>query len=230
MSYDLAGRTNPLHIYSPAGLQAIIDIQFKEQPKFLLHFHVTDPSISAVLFENSRVEVTSIPLVHRVPCHGFLFAEKAPKAKMIKEKIEAYQIPYQAIPAIKDGANYTLKDGEVILHEELTQAPATPRKFAYCSDTMYSETILPIIKGVDILYHEATFMHDLLPLAEKTMHSTAQQAASIAKQAEVKQLILGHFSSRYDDLRPLLEEAKEVFESTTLVEEGKRIFIEQERP
>jgi len=230
MSYDLAGRTNPLHIYSPAGLQAIIDIQFNEQPRFPLHFHVTDPSISTVLFENSRVEVTSIPLVHRAPCHGFLFAEKAPKAKMIKEKIEAYQIPYQAIPAIKDGANYTLEDGMVISHEELTQAPATPRKFAYCSDTMYSETILPIIKGVDILYHEATFMHDLLPQAEKTMHSTAQQAASIAKQAEVKQLILGHFSSRYDDLRPLLEEAKAVFESTTLVEEGKRIFIERKRP
>lgn len=228
MSYDLNGRTNPLHIYSPAGLEAIIDIQFSDQPKFPLHFHVTDPSVSTILFENSRVEVTSIPLVHRVPCHGFLFAEKPYKANMLKEKIEAYQIPYQAISAIKNGADYTLEDGTVIPHEELTQAPAKPRKFAYCSDTMYSEAILPIIKGVDILYHEATFMQNLLPKAQKTMHSTAQQAASIAKQAKVKQLILGHFSSRYDDLNPLLEEAKAVFESTTLVVEGKRILVERE--
>jgi ribonuclease Z len=230
MSYDLNGRTNPLHIYSPAGLEAIIDIQFSDQPKFPLHFHVTDPSVSTILFENNRVEVTSIPLVHRVPCHGFLFAEKPYKANMLKEKIEAYQIPYQAISAIKNGADYTLEDGTVIPNDELTQAPARPRKFAYCSDTMYSEAILPIIKGVDILYHEATFMQDLLPKAQKTMHSTAQQAASIAKQAKVKQLILGHFSSRYDDLNPLLEEAKAVFESTTLVVEGKRILIERETP
>jgi ribonuclease Z len=226
MTYDLSGRTKPLHIYSPAGLQAMIEIQFNEEPSFPLHFHVTDPSVSTVLFENSKVEVTSIPLVHRAPCHGFLFAEKPHQANMIKEKIEAYQIPYSEIPAIKNGADYTLEDGTVIPNEELTQEPAAVRKFAYCSDTMYSEAIIPIIKGVDILYHEATFMHDLLPQAQKTMHSTAKEAGSIAKQAKVKQLILGHFSSRYIDLNPLLEEAKVVFESTTLAEEGKNISIE----
>jgi ribonuclease Z len=225
MSYDLNGRTNPLHIYSPAGLQAMIEIQLNGEPNFPLHFHVTNPSLSTLLFENSRVEVTSIPLVHRVPCHGFLFAEKPRPANMVKEKIAAYQIPYQAIPAIKNGADYTLEDGRVISNEELTETPAAVRKFAYCSDTMYSEAILPIIEGVDLLYHEATFMHDLLPQAEKTMHSTAKQAASIAKQAKVKQLILGHFSSRYADLNPLLEEARAVFESTSLVEEGKSISI-----
>lgn len=225
MSYDLNGRTNPLHIYSPAGLQAMIEIQLNGEPNFPLHFHVTNPSLSTLLFENSRVEVTSIPLVHRVPCHGFLFAEKPRPANMVKEKIAAYQIPYQAIPAIKNGADYTLEDGRVISNEELTETPAAVRKFAYCSDTMYSEAILPIIEGVDLLYHEATFMQDLLPQAEKTMHSTAKQAASIAKQAKVKQLILGHFSSRYADLNPLLEEARAVFESTSLVEEGKSISI-----
>ena len=144
---------------------------------------------------------------------------------MIKEKIAAYQIPYQAIPAIKNGADYILEDGSVISNEELTEKPAAVRKFAYCSDTMYSEAILPIIEGVDLLFHEATFMHDLLPQAEKTMHSTAKQAASIAKQAKVKQLILGHFSSRYADLNPLLEEATAVFESTSLAEEGRNISI-----
>lgn len=230
MTYDLNGRTKPLHIYSPAGLQAIIEIQFNDAPKFPLHFHVTDPSVSTVIFENKRVEVTSIPLVHRAPCHGFLFAEKPHKANILKEKIEAYQIPYQAIPAIKNGGHYTLEDGRVIPHEELTEKALPPRKFAYCSDTMYSEAILPIIKGVNILYHEATFMHELLPQAQKTMHSTAQQAAIIAKKAAVKQLILGHFSSRYDNLNPLLEEAKAIFESTTLVEEGKLIAVKLERP
>ena len=230
MTYDLTGRTKPLHLYSPAGLQAIIEIQLNDAPKFPLHFHVTDPSVSTVLFENSRVEVTSIPLVHRAPCHGFLFTEKQQTANILKEKIAAYQIPYQAIGAIKAGANYTLKDGRVIPHEALTQAPAAVRKFAYCSDTMYTEAILPLIKGVDLLYHEATFMHDLLPLAEKTMHSTAEQAATIAKKAKAKQLILGHFSSRYYDLNPLLEEAKAIFEATTVVEEGKAICIKREHP
>lgn len=229
MSYELNGRANPLHIYSPVGLQAIIEIQLNDELKFPLHFHVTDPSVSAVLFENNRIKVTSIPLIHRAPCHGFLFAEKPHPANILKEKIEAYQIPYQAISGIKNGADYILENGTLIPHEELTQVAPPPRKFAYCSDTMYSDAILPIIKGVDILYHEATFMHDLLPKAQKTMHSTAQQAASIAKQAKVKQLIIGHFSSRYDDLSPLLEEAKAVFESTTLVEEGKVISVVLER-
>jgi ribonuclease Z len=230
MSYSLNGRKEPLHVYSPAGLQAIIEIQLNEELTFPLQFHVTDPSVSVVLFENKKVVVTSIPLVHRAPCHGFLFAEKPHKPNMLKEKIEAYQIPYQAISAIKNGGNYTLEDGTVISHEELTQAAPKPRKFAYCSDTMYSESILPIIKDVDLLYHEATFMHDLLPQAQKTMHSTAHEAANIAKQAKVKQLIIGHFSSRYDDLSPLLKEAKAVFEATNLVEEGKLISVVLKRP
>jgi len=225
MTYDLNGRTNPLHIYSPVGLQAIIELQLNAAPKFPLHFHVTDPSISTVLFENSRVVVRSIPLVHRVPCHGFLFAEKRQEANIIKEKITTYKIPYQEIRAIKAGADYILEDGSVIPHEELTEAPAAIRKFAYCSDTMYTEAILPLIKGVDLLYHEATFMQDLLSQAEKTKHSTAAQAAIIAKKAKVKQLILGHFSSRYKDLSPLLTEAKAVFDSTTLAEEGKAIVV-----
>lgn len=226
MSYDLRGRQQPLHIYSPKGLQAMIEIQFNEPPKFPLHFHVTDPTHSSLLFENKQVEVRSIPLVHRAPCHGFLFSEKPRLANVIKDKIEAYQIPYQVIPTIKNGADYTLEDGTVIPNEELTKPAGSPRRFAYCSDTMYSEAILPIIEGVDILYHEATFMHDLLSKAEKTMHTTAYQAAHLAQKANVKQLILGHFSSRYSDLAPLLKEAQNVFEQTTLVEEGKTIVVE----
>lgn len=226
MSYDLQGRRQPLHIYSPEGLQVMIEIQLKDPTRFPLHFHVTDPTCSNILFENKRVEVRSIPLIHRVPCHGFLFSEKPRPANIIKEKIDAYQIPYQAIPKIKNGADYILDDGSIIPNEVLTKPALTPRKFAYCSDTMYSEAILPIIKEVDLLYHEATFMHDLLSKAEETMHTTAYQAAKLAQKATVKQLILGHFSSRYNDLEPLLKEAQAVFGATSLVEEGKTISVE----
>lgn len=226
MTYDLIGRKKPLHIYSPEDLQAIVEIQLGTTLRFPLHFHTTNSTKSTVLFENSAVTVHSIPLVHRAPCHGFLFVEKERPANIIKEKIDAYQIPYTAIPAIKKGADYTLADGRIIPHQELTKARTAPRKFAYCSDTIYSEAIIPLIKGVDILYHEATFMHDMLLKAEKTMHTTAKQAATIAAQAKVKQLILGHFSSRYSNLEPLLAEARAVFKDSFLAEEGKKISIE----
>ena len=225
MTYGLNGRTAPLHIYSPEGLKPIIDIQIGDETSYPLHFHSTNPEESVLLFENKAVEVYSIPLLHRVPCHGFLFVQKPRPANMRKEKIQAYKIPFQQIPAIKEGADFTSADGTIIPNAELTIPAPPPCKFAYCSDTMYNEAMLPLIEGVDLLYHEATYMHDLLEQANKTMHSTAQQAASIAKQAQVKQLVLGHFSSRYNDLEPLLEEAKAVFEHSFLAEEGRIIKI-----
>ena len=225
MSMSLNNRTKPLHIYSPEGLEPIIRIQIDKPLTYSLHFHTTNPTISEVLYENKQVVVQSIPLVHRAPCHGFLVTEKDRPAQMIKEKIKEYDIPYTAIPAIKGGEDYYLPDGRCIENEELTKPGRKGRKFAYCSDTMYAEAILPLIKNVDLLYHEATFMHDCLEQAEKTMHSTALQAATIANKAAVKKLIVGHFSSRYRDLEPLLEEAKSVFESTVLAEEGRTIKI-----
>lgn len=221
MTYDLMGRQTPLHIYSPAGLKPIIDIQMEAPPAYELYFHTTNPEESALLFENSVLKVHSIPLVHRVPCHGFLFEEKQRPANIRKEKLQAYNIPYQQIPAIKAGGDFQCPDGTIIPHEELTIPAPAPRKFAYCSDTTYAESILPLIQGVDLLYHEATFMHDLLEQAEKTMHSTAQQAATIAAKAGAKKLVLGHFSSRYRYLDPLLKEAKAVFENSSIAVEGK---------
>jgi len=225
MTFELNGRTAPLHIHSPVGLKEIIDVQLNHEAVYPLHFHVTNPEESVLLYENKSIEVYSIPLLHRVPCHGFLFAEKAKPANMRKEKIQEYNIPFSQIPAIKAGADHTTAEGVVIPHSEITIAPSPPCKFAYCSDTMYSEDIIPIIEGVDLLYHEATFMHDLLEQANKTMHSTALQAASIAKQAKVKKLILGHFSSRYGNLAPLLEEAKTVFGNTNIAVEGEKILV-----
>ncbi|BDS13804.1 ribonuclease Z [Aureispira anguillae] len=225
MTYGLNGREKPLHIYSPKGLQPILNIQLQRPLTYPLHFHTTDPEKFALLFENETAEVYSIPLVHGVPCHGFLFAEKQAAANMRKDKIKEYKIPYQQIPAIKAGADYVTETGLVIPHSELTLPAAAPCKFAYCSDTMYSEAIVPLIEGVDLLYHEATFMHDLLHQAQSRMHSTAYQAASIAKQANVKRLIIGHFSSRYQDLTPLKKEAQTVFKATSLAIEGEKIKV-----
>lgn len=227
MTFGLTSRTTPLHIYSPAGLEYLIKTQIPHEQDYPIYFHHSDTTISTLLFENKYLEVYSIPLIHRAPCHGFLFAEKKKVANIIKEKIEEYNIPYQQIPFIKEGGNFITQDGRTILHEELTTPAPTPLKFAYCSDTMYSEEIIPIIKGVNLLYHEATFMQDMLEQAQKTMHSTAAQAASIAQQAQVQKLIIGHFSARYQDLAPLLEEAKTVFEQTFLAEEGGNVLIYQ---
>jgi ribonuclease Z len=225
MNFGLKRRKTPLHIYSPAGLKPIIDIQLEHDLGYPICFHETNPEKHALLFENRSVKVFSIPLIHRIPCHGFLFVEKRKSPNMRKEKILEYQIPYNRIIDIKNGANFSTKDGFVIPHAELTRPAPEPRSFAYCSDTEFSKEIIPIVSGVDLLYHEATFMHDLLDQASKTQHSTAQQAATIAKKAEVKKLVLGHFSSRYSDLNPLLIEAKAIFDNTYLAKEGEPILI-----
>ncbi|MCH2021435.1 MAG: ribonuclease Z [Saprospiraceae bacterium] len=225
MSYGLNNRKEPLHIYSPPGLKPIVEIQFNHELGYPIFFHETNPEKHVLLFENTSVKVFSIPLVHRVPCHGFLFVEKRRPPNMIKEKILEYQIPFNKIKDIKKGANFITKDQRVILHKELTKPASEPRSFAYCSDTEFSKEIIPFISGVDLLYHEATFMHDLLEMASKTKHTTAKQAAIIAKEAAVKKLVLGHFSSRYSDLTPLLSEARTVFENTILATEGIPIVI-----
>lgn len=225
MTYDLMGRTAPLHIYSPKGLEDFIKTQLYSGQRYPLYFHSSDTTVSTLLYENNYLEVYSIPLIHRDPCHGFLFVEKKKVSNIIKEKIEVYNIPYQQINKIKEGADFLTEKGELIPNIELTIPAPNPLKFAYCSDTMYSEEIIPLIKEVDLLYHEATFMQNMLEQAQKTMHSTAAQAASIAQQAQAKKLIIGHFSARYINLKPLLEEAKAVFDSTFLAEEGLKILV-----
>lgn len=223
-SYSLSGRTEPLAIFSPSGLQEMIEVQIKHTQSFLSYpvdFIVVDPRESILIFEDDSVEVRSIPLKHRVPTTGYLFQEKPRPLNIIGSQIEKYAIPFSAIEEIKQGKDYITAKGVVIDNQELTLAPIIPRSFAYCSDTIYLESIVPIIKGVDLLYHETTFMHDRLEQAVKTMHTTVLQAAQIAEKAEVGKLITGHYSSRYLNLNELLEEAKTVFEQTVLGLEGE---------
>ena len=222
-SYSLAGRTKALHIYAPEGLSEMIHVQLKYTESYLsypLHFHVVDPTQSKMIFENAAITVHTIPLKHRIAATGFLFREKNLPRNMVKEKIETYKIPYQQINSIKAGADFITAEGQTIPNEELTIAPPKPRSFAYCTDTIYHEAIIPIIEGVDCLYHETTFAHDKLEQAIQTMHTTALQAAQIAKKAKVGKLIMGHYSSRYVALEPLLKEARSVFAESYLGIDG----------
>ncbi len=231
-SYNLSCRKEPLEIFGPKGLKEIIEIQlhYSQTPlAFELYFHEVDPSKHQLIYENQVFEVFSIPLVHRIPTSGYLFREKPLSRNIIPEKIEEYQIPYQLIDGIKQGNDLKLPNGQVVSNEELTIPPMAPRAYAFCSDTVYQEELIPIVKGCDLLYHETTFRHDKLEQAIRTMHTTALQAATIAKKAKVGKLITGHYSSRYKDLTPLLEEARSVFPNTELGLEGRTYEVEQRR-
>lgn len=227
-SLHLNGRTKAMNIFGPSDLLEIIELQFKLSQtilKYPINFQATNPLISETLFENWDIKVESFPLDHRIPCTGFKFTEKQRLRKIIKEKIEELSIPVDMIPLIKKGHSFTDKSGRVYLSEELTTEADKPKSYAYCSDTVCSWKYLDYIKNVDLLYHEATFLHDLLARAEETFHSTALQAAEVAKRVEAKKLLIGHFSARYRDLDPLLNEARSVFTNTDLAIEGKTFEI-----
>ena len=178
-----------------------------------------------LIYENRSICIYTFPLKHRIATNGFLFKEKEKQRHIKREMIDFYNIPIRNINEIKNGADFTTSDGKIIANDRLT-TPADPiRSYAYCSDTAYDESIVPYIKDVDVLYHEATFAESELARANKTGHSTARQAAEIAKLAEVKKLVIGHFSSRYTNLTPLLEEAQAVFPNTELAKEGKIIEL-----
>ncbi len=224
---SLHGRTEPMHVFAPKGLQEMFEVVLKysaegTKPPFDIFFHEIDTTKPDLIFENEIVTVHSIPLSHRIACAGFLFREK-PHTKNIKiEQIAKYNIHYTEIKAIKNGADFFCKQANKwIRNEELTHPAPPQRTYAYCSDTSFKPDIIPLIKGVDLLYHEATFLKDNTARAAETCHSTTHQAAEIAKKAEVKRLIIGHFSSRYADLKPFELEAQEVFEASFLAEEGR---------
>ena len=222
-SFGMLDRTADMHIHAHPDLEKILRAQldyFCEVMPYKVFFEPINPSRHELVYEDRSVEVYSIPLKHRVPCCGYLFAEKERERHIIREMIDAYQVPVREIARIKQGADFVTEDGRVISNERLT-TPASPAiRYAYCSDTAYSEKIIPWIEGVDCLYHEATFDSSLLPRAKETMHSTALQAAEIARMASVRQLIIGHFSARYTNQQLLLDEARSVFEATTLAKDG----------
>jgi len=213
-SFNLTGRDKPLHIYSPPGLQGMIEAQLAPtgtELQFTVHFHEVDPTIHTCIAEDKLITVHTIPLDHRIPCCGYLFREKARERNIYPEKIQEYDLSVPQIVAAKAGEDVTLPDGRTIPVEELTTPPPPPRSYAFCSDTRYKPDIIPLIKGVDLLYHESTFCREYTERAAETGHSTAAQAAQIAREANVGKLILGHYSSRYPDVSVFALEAKSIF-------------------
>ena len=213
-SYSLAGRKEPFHIFSPDGLEEIIEVTLRNsysQLSFETVFHTFNPEAQTLLYENDFLTVETIPLRHSVPTAGFLFQEKPHLPNFLKEKIEEFNIPISQIPLIKNGADFITSEGTIVPFEELTFPAPEPRKFAYCSDTAYDPAIVDFIRGADLLYHESTFTEQFRANAEYGMHSTALDAARIASAAGVKMLILGHYSARFPDSIPLLDEAKTIF-------------------
>jgi len=220
----LLGRTADLHIYALPDaekvFQPLLDYFCKQLP-YKVFFHSFNPSKHELIFEDRTLNVYSIPLKHRVPSAGFLFEEKPKNAHIIREMTDFYQVPTFQMNAIKNGADFITPEGETIPNNRLTRPADPPKKYAYCSDTAYYEKIIPIIEGVDLLYHEATFSEKDLARAKETHHSSAKQAAMIAKAAGVKKLMLGHFSARYPNEEVLLREAQTIFPNTILAEEKK---------
>ena len=227
-TFGLLGRTAKLHIYAHKDLERLLQPQldfFCKGMTYEVEFHNIDPTKAEVIYDDRSVSITTIPLKHRIPSCGFLFQEKKTPNHIIRDMIDFYQIPVFELNRIKNGEDYVTPEGVVVPNQRLTTPSAVPRSYAYCSDTLYQRTILPQIKGVDLLFHEATFMHEDAARAKETYHSTALQAAETARDAEAKQLVIGHFSARYEDESQLLEESKAIFPNSILAKENLRITL-----
>jgi len=227
-TFGLLGRTATLHIYAHEELERLLQPQldfFCKGMTYEVKFHHIDPTKAEMIYEDRSVSVTTIPLRHRIPSCGFLFQEKKTPNHIIRDMIDFYQIPVFELNRIKNGADYVCPDGTIVPNGRLTTPSASPRSYAYCSDTVYQRNILSQIKGVDLLFHEATFMHEDAARAKETFHTTTLQAAEIARDAEVKQLVIGHFSARYENEELLLEETQSLFPNTLLAKENLRITL-----
>ncbi len=224
----LLGRTSELTIYCPGNIKEIVDVHLRiseSHLKYPILYKKVNADTSELVYENDKIEVISIPLKHRISCSGYLFKEK-PKPRRINPKaLKTYQVPKYKINNIKIGEDFITEKGEIIKNTRLTLKPLPSFSYAFCSDTKYLESIIPLIKGVDLLYHESTFIEEHADRAKRTYHSTAKQAATIALKSESKRLIIGHFSNRYPDLNVFLSEAKTIFESTEIAEQGNTFEI-----
>ena len=219
---NLLGRTAELHIHSPKGLETLLTPMldfFNRQMTYKVLFLEFDTKEPMLIYEDRSLTVTTIPLRHRMPCCGFLFAEKRRPNHIIREMVDFYQVPVYELNRIKNGADYVTSEGKTVSNNLLTRPSAPSRSYAYCSDTIYLPSIVEQIKGVDLLFHEATFANEDAPRAKETFHTTAAQAAEIARKAEVKKLLIGHFSARYEDENVLLQEASAIFPDTQLAKE-----------
>lgn len=220
----LLQRETELNIYGPKGIKELILIQLKlskSYTSFPLRFHELESDQPEIIFEDDKVSVETIPLDHRVYTNGYLIKEKPGPRKLLIDEVEKYNIDMAFYNNIKAGKDIVLDNGEVIPNEKLTGPPTPPKSYAFCTDTVYKPEIVEQIKNVTTLYHESTFQEDKLDLCEFTKHSTAKQAAMIAKKANAERLILGHYSSRYKSLEGFRTEAREVFENVDLARDGK---------
>ncbi|MGJ8761951.1 ribonuclease Z [Polaribacter sp. HaHaR_3_91] len=224
-TFGILNREKELHIYGPKGIKEVTLLQLRvsqSHAKYKMIFHELTSKESELIFEDDKVSVTTIPLNHRVYTNGYLFTEKQKPRKLNMLNISGYpDIDKADYLNIKAGKDVVLPSGEIVSNLELTIPADKPLSFAFCSDTCYKPDIVPIIKDVDLLYHEATFLADREDLAKKTKHATTKQAAEIAKQANAKQLIIGHYSGRYNDINVFKAEAQEIFKNTNLAEPGK---------
>lgn len=227
-SFHLLDRGKPLHIYAPDGLRDILRTTFRHSNTWLsypLEYHPLRFDEPELIYEDEKLSITSVPLKHSVPACGFVFREKKHPRKLNVEAVHQLQIPVYAYHRIKQGFDWVSDDGHLVSNELLTYDGAQSRSYAFCSDTAFCPAIIPAIQGVDLLYHEATFLQSDALLASKTQHSTAVEAARIAQEAEVKQLLLGHFSARYPDAQLFKEEAKNIFPQVQLARDGQVIEI-----
>lgn len=227
-SLHLYSRNKPLQVFCPPKLKEIINLQLEASGTRLnyeLVFHELEGNDLRLILETKEALVYSFPMNHRIPTWGFKFVEKPGPKSMKGEKIREYNIPFSKIDEIRNGADFTTSDGQLIKNEELTHPARETRTYAFCSDTIYDETLIPFIKEADLLYHEATFAQNLLDKATDRYHCTSVQAATIAQKAEAKKLLIGHYSSRYGDVTELLNEARSVFENTIAASDNLVIEI-----
>ena len=223
-TFRLLTRETDLHIYGPKGLKEIITLQMKlgdSWTNYKLIFHELTSNNSELIYEDEKVEVHTIPLEHRIYTNGFLFKEKIGERHLDMSAINEANIDVAYFRKLKQGFDVENNDGVLIDHKKVTTDPNPPKSYAFCSDTAYNESIVPIIKNVDVLYHESTFLEKNAKLAPRTKHSTAKQAATIASRANAGTLILGHFSTRYKDLSEFKTEAETVFKPVKLAKDGK---------
>ena len=227
-TFGLLGRTASLHIYAHEELERLLAPQLEFFCKGMTYevvFHPIDPAKAEVIYNDRSVSVSTIPLKHRIPTCGFLFQEKPTPNHIIRDMVDFYRIPVFELNRIKNGEDYITPEGVVVPNHRLTTPSAAPRSYAYCSDTICQTSIIPQIKGVDLLFHEGTFAQCDAARAKETFHTTAMQAAQIAVEAEAKQLVIGHFSARYEDESILLKEAQILFPNTLLAKENLRITL-----
>ena len=223
-TFHLYGRKTALNIYAPRELKKVIEIQLeasKSNLNYTLFFHFLEEIKNRPLYEDNHISIEHFSLKHRIPTYGFVFREKIGQRKLMKSFVEEYNPSVEKMYAVKEGLDYELEDGRIIPNAEITLDPLSPRSYAFCSDTAYFEAIIPYIRNVNLLYHEATFDNSQEHLARDKFHSTAAQAALIAQKAHAGKLLLGHFSARFKEKEHLLKEAEVVFNNSELSVEGE---------